>query len=75
MPVKPLHSGMQPYSAVVLGSTGNVGRQIVNLLVASPAVRQGEAICGGCADLDRVLHISHVRDGRAPAEMMGEADV
>ena len=31
---------MQPYSAVVLGSTGNVGRQIVNLLVASSAVRQ-----------------------------------
>jgi aspartate-semialdehyde dehydrogenase len=31
---------MQPYSAVVLGSTGNVGRQIVNLLAASPAVRQ-----------------------------------
>ena len=30
---------MQPYSAVVLGSTGNVGRQIVNLLAASPAVR------------------------------------
>jgi uncharacterized protein YbjT (DUF2867 family) len=29
---------MQPYSAVVLGSTGNVGRQIVNLLAASPAV-------------------------------------
>ena len=29
-----------PYSAVVLGSTGNVGRQIVNLLAASPAVRQ-----------------------------------
>lgn len=31
---------MQPYSAVVLGSTGNVGRQIVNLLAASPAVKQ-----------------------------------
>ena len=31
---------MQPYSAVVLGSTGNVGRQIVNLLAASTAVRQ-----------------------------------
>jgi uncharacterized protein YbjT (DUF2867 family) len=31
---------MQPYSAVVLGSTGSVGRQIVNLLAASPAVRQ-----------------------------------
>ena len=31
---------MQPYSAVVLGSTGNVGRQIVNLLAASSAVRQ-----------------------------------
>ena len=31
---------MQPYSAVVLGSTGNVGRQIVNLLAASPAVSQ-----------------------------------
>jgi uncharacterized protein YbjT (DUF2867 family) len=31
---------MQPYSAVVLGSTGNVGRQIVKLLAASPAVRQ-----------------------------------
>jgi uncharacterized protein YbjT (DUF2867 family) len=30
---------MQPYSAIVLGSTGNVGRQIVNLLAASPAVR------------------------------------
>ena len=31
---------MQPYSAIVLGSTGNVGRQIVNLLTGSPAVRQ-----------------------------------
>jgi uncharacterized protein YbjT (DUF2867 family) len=31
---------MQPYSAVVLGSTGNVGRQIVSLLMASPVVRQ-----------------------------------
>ena len=31
---------MQPYAAAVLGSTGNVGRQILNLLVASPAVRQ-----------------------------------
>jgi uncharacterized protein YbjT (DUF2867 family) len=31
---------MQPYSAVVLGSTGNVGRQIVNLLTASPAVKE-----------------------------------
>ena len=40
MPIEPLHSVMQPYSAVVLGSTGNVGRQIVNLLAASPAVRQ-----------------------------------
>jgi uncharacterized protein YbjT (DUF2867 family) len=40
MLIKPLHSAMQPYSAIVLGSTGNVGRQIVNLLAASPAVRQ-----------------------------------
>jgi uncharacterized protein YbjT (DUF2867 family) len=40
MPIEPLHSAMLPYSAVVLGSTGNVGRQIVNLLVASPMVRQ-----------------------------------
>jgi hypothetical protein len=40
MLTKPLHSAMQPYSAVVLGSTGNVGRQIVNLLAASPTVRQ-----------------------------------
>jgi uncharacterized protein YbjT (DUF2867 family) len=31
---------MQPYSAIVLGSTGNVGRQIVNLLAASSAARQ-----------------------------------
>jgi uncharacterized protein YbjT (DUF2867 family) len=31
---------MQLYSAVVLGATGNVGRLIVNLLAASPAVRQ-----------------------------------
>ena len=30
---------MQPYSAVVLGSTGNVGRQIVSLLVTSSAVK------------------------------------
>ena len=29
---------MQPYSAIVLGSTGNVGRQIVNLLAASPTM-------------------------------------
>jgi uncharacterized protein YbjT (DUF2867 family) len=40
MPIQPLHSARQPYSAVVLGSTGNVGRQIVNLLVANPAVRE-----------------------------------
>jgi uncharacterized protein YbjT (DUF2867 family) len=31
---------MQPYSAIVLGSTGNVGRQIVSLLTASSAARQ-----------------------------------
>jgi uncharacterized protein YbjT (DUF2867 family) len=37
MPIKP---PLQPCSAVVLGATGNVGRQIVNLLAASPAVRQ-----------------------------------
>jgi uncharacterized protein YbjT (DUF2867 family) len=35
---------MQPYSAVVLGSTGNVGRQIVNVLTASPAVKQVVAV-------------------------------
>jgi uncharacterized protein YbjT (DUF2867 family) len=40
MPGKPLHSAVQPYAAVVLGSTGNVGRQIVNLLAGSPEVRQ-----------------------------------
>jgi uncharacterized protein YbjT (DUF2867 family) len=40
MSIEPIHSALQPYSAVVLGSTGNVGRQIVNLLAASPAVRQ-----------------------------------
>jgi aspartate-semialdehyde dehydrogenase len=40
MPNKALHCALLPYSAVVLGSTGNVGRQIVNLLAASPAVRQ-----------------------------------
>jgi uncharacterized protein YbjT (DUF2867 family) len=40
MPIKPLPSGIQPYAAVVLGSTGNVGRQIVNLLAASAAVTQ-----------------------------------
>ena len=31
---------MQPYAAAVLGSTGNVGRRILNLLVASRAVRE-----------------------------------
>jgi uncharacterized protein YbjT (DUF2867 family) len=40
MPINPAYSVMQPYSAMVLGSTGNVGRQIVNLLTASPAVQQ-----------------------------------
>jgi uncharacterized protein YbjT (DUF2867 family) len=40
MPIRPLQSIMQPYSAVVLGSTGNVGRQIVNLLAASAVVKQ-----------------------------------
>jgi uncharacterized protein YbjT (DUF2867 family) len=40
MPTKTPDPATQPCSAVVLGSTGNVGRQIVNLLVASPAVRQ-----------------------------------
>src|SRR3984957_3285745 len=35
---------MQPYSAVVLGETGDVGRQIVNLLAGSPAVRQGVVV-------------------------------
>jgi uncharacterized protein YbjT (DUF2867 family) len=44
MSIKSLQSGMQPYSAVVLGSTGNVGRQIVNLLAASSAVRQVVAV-------------------------------
>src|ERR1700691_6136661 len=39
----------QPYSAVVLGSTGNVGRQIVNLLAASPAAREAGATLGCCA--------------------------
>ena len=40
VPIEPLPSAIRPYSAVVLGSTGNVGRQIVNLLAASQAVRQ-----------------------------------
>lgn len=33
-------TALQPYSALVLGATGNVGRQIVKLLVASPATQQ-----------------------------------
>jgi uncharacterized protein YbjT (DUF2867 family) len=40
MPLEPVHSAILPCSAVVLGSAGNVGRQIVNLLTASPAVSQ-----------------------------------
>jgi uncharacterized protein YbjT (DUF2867 family) len=40
MPLEPFQFAMQPYSAIVLGSTGNVGRQLVNLLAASPTVRQ-----------------------------------
>jgi uncharacterized protein YbjT (DUF2867 family) len=31
---------LQPYAAIVLGSTGNVGRQVMSLLAASLAVRQ-----------------------------------
>ena len=40
MPIEALHSASQPYSAIVLGSTGNVGRQILKLLVGSSAVKQ-----------------------------------
>lgn len=40
MAINPLRPAIQSYSAVVLGSTGNVGRQIVNLLSANSAVRQ-----------------------------------
>jgi uncharacterized protein YbjT (DUF2867 family) len=38
--MKPFAADIAPYSAVVLGSTGNVGRQIVNLLAASAAATQ-----------------------------------
>jgi uncharacterized protein YbjT (DUF2867 family) len=40
MPTESLNSAIPPYSAVVLGSTGNVGRQIVKLLAASTSVKQ-----------------------------------
>ena len=40
MPINQHRAALRAYSAVVLGSTGNVGREIVNLLSASPAVRQ-----------------------------------
>jgi uncharacterized protein YbjT (DUF2867 family) len=40
MSTQPSRSPTQLYSAVVLGSTGNVGREIVSLLATSSAVRQ-----------------------------------
>jgi uncharacterized protein YbjT (DUF2867 family) len=40
MPLKPVASATQPYSAIVLGSSGNVGRWIVSRLIANSAVRQ-----------------------------------
>jgi uncharacterized protein YbjT (DUF2867 family) len=59
--MKSLHPEMQPYSAVVLGSTGNVGRQIVSLLVANPAVQRVVLLnrrqAGGFAGASKVREI------------------
>lgn len=40
MSINPLLTTVQPFSAIVLGSTGNVGRQIAKRLIAGSAVRQ-----------------------------------
>jgi uncharacterized protein YbjT (DUF2867 family) len=40
MAIPPVSPSDPSCSAIVLGSTGNVGRQIVNMLAASPAVQQ-----------------------------------
>ncbi|HEY0341469.1 MAG TPA: hypothetical protein VGC34_11735, partial [Steroidobacteraceae bacterium] len=50
----------QPYSAVVLGSTGNVGRQIVNLLASSSAV--GQVVVVNRRQTDEFIGMSKVRD-------------
>jgi hypothetical protein len=58
MPIKPVHSAMQPYSAVVLGSTGNVGRQIVNLQAALRSIdpkKNPEDYAAVKAELERSL--------------------
>jgi uncharacterized protein YbjT (DUF2867 family) len=57
-------SAMQPYSAVVLGSTGNVGRQIVNLLVASPTV--GQVVVVNRRHTDEFKGIPKVREAVVP---------
>jgi uncharacterized protein YbjT (DUF2867 family) len=63
---------MQPYSAVVLGSTGNVGRQIVNLLAASPVVRQ--VVVVNRRQTDEFGDIPKVREVVAPdMEKLAEA--
>ncbi len=36
----PVDNALMPYSAIILGATGNVGRQIVSELAANPQVRQ-----------------------------------
>lgn len=64
MPIKSLHSAMQPYSAVVLGSTGNVGRQIVNLLATSTAVR--EVLVVNRRQTDEFTRMSKVREVVVP---------
>jgi len=55
---------MQPYSAVVLGSTGNVGRQIVNLLAASAVVRQ--VVVVNRRQTDEFGHMPKVREVVVP---------
>ena len=52
------------YSAILLGSTGNVGRQIVNLLAASPAVRQ--VVVVNRRQTDEFGHIPKVREVVVP---------
>jgi uncharacterized protein YbjT (DUF2867 family) len=64
MPVQPLQSAIQPYSALVLGSTGNVGRQIVNLLAARPAAR--DVVVVNRRQTNEFANLSKVREVVVP---------
>ena len=66
-----VRAATEPCSAIVLGSTGNVGRQIVNLLIESPAASQ--VVVVNRRQTDGFKNAPKVREVVVP-DMIGLAD-